>query len=153
MDVLAVNECDVLCHVVITLQNLNKVLLDFRRLLDDMLVGICNAVLKEPLPFCIGELILVQLLQPLSEVCNQFLLGMNREIGVSLLTEQPDEFFLQRSFRLVAFGTGFDRLIFRHHGILVCLCDYVEIRHSRPPPVYSRRTYPSMTLKVSSLSR
>lgn len=45
---------------------------------------------------------MVQLFQLTAEVSNQFILGMQRQIGIALLAQQPDKFFLQFRLALVA---------------------------------------------------
>ena len=78
MDVLLVDQGNVLGGTVITLQDLDKVLLDLPGLLNNMVIRICQGILKEPVPLGIGEGIAVQALQLLSEICNQLRLRMDR---------------------------------------------------------------------------
>ena len=130
MDVLLVDQGDVLGGTVITFQDLDKVFLDLSGLLNDMVVRICQCILKEPVPFGIGEGIAVQDLQFLPEIRNQLCLRMDRKVFIALFGEHTDEFPLQFSFTLIAVGPGLYRLIFRDNGVLRCLGDDIEIRHS-----------------------
>ena len=74
MDVLLVNQGDVFGGTVITLQDLDKVLLDLPGLLNDMVIRIRQGILKEPVPLGIGKGIAIQSLQFLPEVCDQLCL-------------------------------------------------------------------------------
>ena len=94
MDVLLIDQGDVLGGTVITLQDLDIVLLDLSGFLNDMVIRICQGILKEPVPFGIGEGVAVQNLQLLPEIRDQLCLRMNRKIFIALLSEHTDEFLL-----------------------------------------------------------
>lgn len=117
VDTPLVDQGDVLCAAVVPLQHLHIVLLNLPGLLHDMLRWVGDGVLEEPLPLCIREVVVVQLLQLLPKVGNQIGLGVNRKIGVTLFPQQADKFFFQCSLALIAVGTCSDWLIFRHHCI------------------------------------
>ena len=92
MNVLFIDQGDILGRTIITLQNLDKVLLDFPGLLNDMFVRICQGILEKTVPFGIGEGIAVQDFQLLSEVYDQLNLRMDRKIFITLFGEHTDEF-------------------------------------------------------------
>ena len=129
MDVLLVDQGDVLGGAIITLQDLDKVLLDLPSLLNDMIIWIRQGVFKEPVPFGIGEGVAVQDLQLLPEIRDQLCLRMNRKVFIALFGEHTNEFPLQFSFALIAVGPGLYRLIFRDNGVLRCLGNDIKIRH------------------------
>ena len=85
MDVLLVDQCDIFGTAIIPVQYLHIVFLNLPGLFRNMLVGVGNYITKELLPLRIGKLVVVQLFQLTAEVSNQFILGMQRQIGVALL--------------------------------------------------------------------
>ena len=102
VDVLFVDQRDVFGAAIIPVQYLHIVFLNLPSLFRNMLVGVGNYITEKLLPFRIGKLVVVQLFQLAAEVSNQFILGMQRQIGIALLTQQPDKFFLQLCLALVA---------------------------------------------------
>ena len=51
MNILLINQCNILRHAIITCQNLNIILLNFTRLLNNLFIFICYAFCKKALPF------------------------------------------------------------------------------------------------------
>ena len=78
-------------------------------------------------PLRIGKLVVVQLFQLAAEVSNQFILGMQRQIDITLLAQQPDKLFFQFRLALVAVRAFFHRLVGGDHGVFSCGGDDVEI--------------------------
>ncbi len=130
MDVLFIYECDILRGTIITSQNLNIVFLYFPGLFHDMLIGIGNSIFEKSIPFCVRKLIVVQLLQFLTKIDNQIFFCVNRQIFISLFTEQTDKLLLQFRFALVTVRTLLDWLIFCDNGILRCFRYNVKVRHN-----------------------
>ena len=129
MNVLLIDERNVLGRTIITLQNLNIILLDFTGLFCNAVIRICNAIREEAFPFGIGKMIVVQLLQFFAEVTDQVCFSMNGQVLIALFAEKANEFLLQLSFTLVAVRTCLDRLIFGNNRVFTCLCDNVKVRH------------------------
>ena len=130
MDVFLVDQGDVFGRTIITLQDLNEVLLDLPGLLYNMIIRVRQSIFEEPVPLGIGEGIAVQHLQFIPEICNQLCLRMDRKIFIALPGEHTDEFPLQFSFALIAVGPGLHRLIFCDNSVFRCLGDDIEVRHS-----------------------
>ena len=71
------------------LQQLDVVLLDADRLLDDPVVGARDALGEEPLPLVVGERDAVQRFELGAQVGDQLAFGRDRQVLVGLLSEQP----------------------------------------------------------------
>ena len=84
-----------------------------------MLVGVGNYITEKLPPLRIGKLVVVQLFQLAAEVSSQFILGMQRQIGIALLAQQPDKFFLQFCLALVAVRAHLGGFIGGNNGILI----------------------------------
>ena len=130
MDVLLINQGDVFGGTVITLQDLNKVFLNLPRLFNNMIVRVCQGIIKESVPFGIGKGITVQSLQFLSEIRDHLCLRMDRKIFIALFGEFADKIPLEISLTLITVRSGFYRLIFRDNGVLRSLGNNIEIRHT-----------------------
>ena len=135
MDVLPVDQQDVLGHTVVPLQDLNKILLNLRCLLHDVIVGICDTLGKETLPLIIAETIIVERFQLGTEVGDQF--RVDGEIGIALVTEHTDKLRLQCRLALIGVRALAYRFILRDHRVLIGLGNNVEIGHSQPPILLS----------------
>ena len=85
VDVLLVDQRDIFGTAIIPVQYLHIIFLNLSGLFGNMFVGVGNYITKELLPLRIGKLVVVQLFQLTAEVSNQFILGMQRQIGVALL--------------------------------------------------------------------
>ena len=130
MDVLLVNQRDILGGAIIPLQDLDEIFLDFPGLLNNVVIRIRQGILEESIPFGISEGITIQNLQLLSEIRYHFSLRMDRKVFIALFREHTDKLPFQFSLTLIAVGPGLYRLIFRDNGVLCCLGDDIEIRHS-----------------------
>ena len=129
VDVLFVDEGDILGSAVIPAKHLDKILLNFPGLFQNVVIGIGNGVRKEPLPLAVGKLVVVQRLQVAAQVDNQVGLLVDVQIVIPLLGQLPDEFLLQRRFALVAVRAVFHRLIGGDNGVFGCGGDNVIIAH------------------------
>ena len=131
MDIFLINDADVLGRTIITLKNLNIVLLNLTGLLYDSFIGIGNGICEEAFPLILREMIIVQFFQLKAQIGNQILFRMDMQIFISLFTEQAYEFLFQFSLRLVAVRTCLHRLIFCNDCIFACRCHYIKEWHTR----------------------
>ena len=170
VDVLLVDQRDIFGAAIIPVQYLYIVFLNLSSLFGNMLVGVGNYITEKLLPLRIGKLVVVQLFQLAAEVSNQFILGMQRQIGIALLAQQPDKLFFQFRLTLVAVRTHLGGFIGGNNGIFTRACDNVERNHilRSPYPNYfpslfslhllfseytlSLRAYVSFALSHSNLS-
>ena len=129
MDVLLINQSDILALTGVPPEDLHKVLLDAAGLVLDAVVGVGDALAKEPLPLGTGEGVAVQFLQLLAEVGSQLRLGVDGKILVSLFAEEADKLLLQRGLALVTVGAGLDQLVFCYHRVFGSLGDDVVSTH------------------------
>ena len=129
MDVLPVNQRDIFGAAIIPVQYLHIIFLNLPGLFRNMLVGVGNYITEKLPPLRIGKLVVVQLFQLAAEVSNQFILGMQRQIGVALLTQQPDELFFQFRFALVAVRTHLGGFIGGNNGIFIGSRNDIEKGH------------------------
>ena len=129
--VLPVNEGDILGHAIVPLQDLDIVLLDHAGLFDNVTVRIGDDLMKEAIPFGVGELIGIQPLQLGTEICDQVALGMNGKIHIPLLAEHANKLLLQGRLALIGIGAGRHRRIGGHHRVFTCLGNDIEVRHLR----------------------
>ena len=129
MDVLFVDQRDIFGAAIIPVQYLHIIFLNLPGLFGNMLVGVGNYITKELPPLRIGKLVVVQLFQLTAEVSNQFIFGMQRQIGIALLAQQPDKLFFQFCLALVAVRAHLGRFIGNNNGIFTRACDNVERNH------------------------
>ena len=130
MDVLLVDQRDVLGAAIIPVQHLHIIFLNLPGLFGNMLVGVGNYITEKLPPLRIGKLVVVQLFQLAAEVSNQFILGMQRQIGVALLAQQPDKLFFQFRLTLVAVRAHLGELIGGNNSIFTRACDNIERNHN-----------------------
>ena len=129
MDVLFIDQCDIFGTAIIPVQYLHIVFLNLLGLFRNMLVGVGNYITEKLLPLRIGKLVVVQLFQLTAEVSNQFILGMQRQIGIALLAQQPDKLFFQFRLTLVAVRTHLGGFIGGNNGILIGSRNDIEKGH------------------------
>ena len=129
VDVLLVDQRDIFGAAIIPVQYLHIVFLNLPGLFRNMLVGVGNYITEKLPPLRIGKLVVVQLFQLAAEVSNQFILGMQRQIGVALLAQQPDKLFFQFCLALVAVRTHLGGFIGGNNGIFTRACDNIERNH------------------------
>ena len=125
-----INQRDVPGHAVIARQILYIILLDPAGFLNDSLILVGKDIRKEPFPFRISKMVVIQFLQFGSEVLNQIRFGVNGQILVPLFTKQSDKFFFQFGFTLISVRAFFGRFIFGDYRVFVGFRYDVEIRHS-----------------------
>ena len=129
VDVLFVDQRDVFGTSIIPVQYLHIIFLNLSGLFGNMLVGVGNYITEKLLPFRIGKLVVIQLFQLTAEVSNQFILGMQRQIGITLLAQQPDKLFFQFRLTLVAVRTHFGGFIGGNNGIFIGSRNDIEKGH------------------------
>ena len=129
MDVLFIDQCDIFGTAIIPVQYLHIVFLNLPGLFGNVLVGVGNYITEKLLPLRIGKLVVVQLFQLTAEVSNQFILGMQRQIGIALLAQQPDKFFLQFCLTLVAVRAHLGGFIGSNNGIFIGSRNDIEKGH------------------------
>ena len=129
VDVLLVDQRDIFGTAIIPVQHLHIIFLNLPGLFGNMLVGVGNYITEKLLPLRIGKLVVVQLFQLTAEVSNQFILGMQRQIGIALLAQQPDKFFLQFCLTLVAVRAHFGGFIGGNNGIFIGSRNDIEKGH------------------------
>ena len=133
VDVFLVNQRDVFGAAIIPVQHLHIIFLNLPGLFRNMLVRVGNCITEKLLPLRIGKLVVVQLFQLTAEVSNQFILGMQRQIGIALLAQQPDKFFLQFCLTLVAVRAHLGGFIGSNNGIFIGSRNNVIIHPLCPP--------------------
>ena len=129
VDVLLVDQRDIFGTAIIPVQYLHIVFLNLPGLFGNMLVGVGNYITEKLPPLRIGKLVVVQLFQLTAEVSNQFILGMQRQIGITLLAQQPDKLFFQFRLALVAVRAHLGGFIGGNNGILIGSRNDIEKGH------------------------
>ena len=129
VDVLLVDQRDIFGTAIIPVQHLHIIFLNLPGLFGNMLVGVGNHIAKKLPPLRIGKLVVVQLFQLTAEVGNQFILGMQRQIGIALLAQQPDKLFFQFRFALVAVRAHLGGFIGSNNGIFIGSRNDIEKGH------------------------
>ena len=129
VDVLFVDQRDIFGTAVIPMQHLHVIFLNLPGLFGNMLVGVGNYITEKLPPLCVRKLVVVQLFQLAAEVGNQFLLGMQRQIGIALLTQQPDKLFFQFRLALVAVRAHLGGLIGGNNSIFIGSRNDIEKGH------------------------
>ena len=129
MDVLFVDQRDVFGAAIIPVQHLHIVFLNLQGLFGNVLVGVGNYITEKLLPLRIGKLVVVQLFQLAAEVGNQFILGMQRQIGIALLAQQPDKLFFQFRLALVAVRAHLGGFIGSNNSIFIGSRNDIEKGH------------------------
>ena len=129
VDVLLVDQRDIFGTAIIPVQYLHIIFLNLPGLFGNVLVGVGNYITEKLLPLRIGKLVVVQFFQLAAEVSNQFILGMQRQIGVALLAQQPDKFFLQFCLTLVAVRAHLGGFIGSNNGIFIGSRNDIEKGH------------------------
>ena len=129
MDVLLVDQRDIFGTSIIPVQYLHIVFLNLPGLFGNMLVGVGNYITEKLPPLRIGKLVVVQLFQLTAEVSNQFILGMQWQIGIALLTQQSDKLFFQFRLALVAVRAHLGGFIGSNNGILIGSRNDIEKGH------------------------
>ena len=129
VDILLVDQRDIFGAAIIPVQHLHIVFLNLPGLFGNMLVGVGNYITEKLLPLRIGKLVVVQLFQLAAEVSNQFILGMQRQIGVALLAQQPDKLFFQFRLTLVAVRAHLGGFIGSNNGIFIGSRNDIEKGH------------------------
>ena len=129
VDVLFVDQRNIFGTAIIPVQHLHVIFLNLPGLFGNVLVGVGNYITEKLPPLCIRKLVVVQLFQLAAEVSNQFILGMQRQIGVALLAQQPDKLFFQFRLTLVAVRAHLGGFIGGNNGIFTRACDNIERNH------------------------
>ena len=129
MDVLLVDQRDIFGAAIIPVQYLHIVFLNLPGLFRNMLVGVGNYITEKLPPLRIGKVVVVQLFQLAAEVSNQFILGMQRQIDITLLAQQPDKLFFQLRLTLVAVRAHLGGFIGGNNGILIGSRNDIEKGH------------------------
>ena len=80
------------------------------------------------------NLVVIQLFQLTAEVSNQFILGMQRQIGIALLAQQPDKLFFQFRLALVAVRAHLGGFIGGNNGIFIGSRNDIGKRTFSHPP-------------------
>ena len=127
VDVLFVNQRNIFRTSVIAPQDLHIVLLHFAGLFRNAVVGIGNALGKEPLPFAVGKAVVVQHFQLCAQVGDQLRLAMNRLVLIALLCQKADKLRFERSFALIGVGTNLGGFIFGDHRVFSGCGNDVEV--------------------------
>ena len=129
VDVLLVDQRDIFGTAIIPVQYLHIIFLNLPGLFGNMLVGVGNYITEKLPPLRIGKVVVVQLFQLAAEVSNQFILGMQRQIGIALLAQQPDKFFLQFCLTLVVVRAHLGGFIGSNNGIFIGSRNDIEKGH------------------------
>ena len=129
VDILLVDEIDVPAFPVVPLQDLDVIFLYSGGLGYNIIVLVGNAFVEEVLPFIVGEMVVVQLLQTCAEIVYEVRLRMDRQVLIALLPKEPDELFLQLCLALVRLGRAHRVLIFRDHSVFCAFCNDIVLGH------------------------
>ena len=129
VDVLLVDQRDIFGTAIIPVQHLHIIFLNLPGLFGNVLVGVGNHITEKLPPLRIGKLVVVQLFQLTAEVSNQFILGMQRQIGIALLAQQPDKLFFQFRLALVAVRAHLGGFIGGNNGIFIGSRNDIEKGH------------------------
>ena len=119
VDVLLVDQRDIFGTAIIPVQYLHIIFLNLPGLFGNMFVGVGNYITEKLPPLCIRKLVVVQLFQLAAEVGNQFIFGMQRQIGIAVLTQQPDKLFFQFRLALVAVSAHLGGFIGGNNSIFI----------------------------------
>ena len=111
-----VDETNVLCRTIITVQNLDVVFLDQPGLVLDACRRRGDDPMEEMRPLIVGEPDIVQLLKLGAQVCDQFGFRMRGKSFIALGFKDSQQLLLQIRFALVRGLTTVVRLVFGHHG-------------------------------------
>ena len=133
VDILLVNQRDIFGTAIIPVQYLHIIFLNLPGLFGNVLVGVGNYITEKLPPLRIGKLVVVQLFQLTAEVSNQFILGMQRQIGIALLAQQADKLFFQFRLTLVAVRAHLGGFIGSNNGIFIGSRNNVIIHPLCPP--------------------
>ena len=133
VNVLFVNQRDIFRTSVIAPQNLHIVLLNLAVLFRNAVVGIGNALGKEPLPFAVGKMIVVQRFELCAQVGDQLRLAVNRLVLIALLCQKADKLRFERSFALIGVGTNRVGFVFGDHRVFRGRGNDVEVWHGYFP--------------------
>ena len=130
VDIVLVDEFDVPAFTRVSFKDLDIVILNLLCLGYNIIILVGYALIEKVLPLTIREVVVVQFLQPSSEVGDKVSLCVDREIFIPLLHKEPDELFLQISLTLEAFGRSRHVVILRNHSVFlafsydIVLCHY-----------------------------
>ena len=152
VDVLFVDQCDIFGTSIIPVQYLHIVFLNLSGLFGNMFVGVGNYITEKLPPLRIGKLVVVQLFQLTAEVSNQFILGMQRQIGIALLTQQPDKLFFQFRLALVAVRAHLGGLIGGNNSIFIGSRNDIEKGHFRTRLLLIQTCFFSFHSNISQFS-
>ena len=133
VNVLFVNQCDIFRTSVIAPQDLHIVLLHFAGLFRNAVVGVGNALGKEPLPFAVGKAVIVQRFELFAQVGDKLRLAMNRLVLIALLCQKADKLRFERGFALIGVGTNLGGFIFGDHRVFCGRGNDVEVWHGYFP--------------------
>ena len=118
VDVFLVQQGDVFGSAVVPAQHLNEILLHLAGLFHNVLVGVGQRLVEKTVPLAVGKVVAVEGFQLTAQVCDEFRLGVDGQIGIALLGELPDERLFQRGLALVAVRPGGGGFIGGDHRVL-----------------------------------
>lgn len=127
VNVLFVNQRDIFRTSVIAPQNLHIVLLHFAGLFRNAVVGIGDALGKEPLPFAVGKAVVVQRFKLRAQVGDQLRLAVNRLVLIALLCQKADKLRFECGFALISVGTNRVGFVFGDHRVFCGRGNDVEV--------------------------
>ena len=119
MNMFLVQKINIFCGSIVSAKELDIVLLDFPRFLHNSISLIGNAAFEKAIPFLIGKLDVIQLLQLPPQIGNKILLVVNSQVLIALLFQLLNKRSLQLGLTLVMVGmiALLVRRIFRHHRV------------------------------------
>ena len=106
VDVALVEQVDVLGGAVVTVQQLDVVVLDATGLLHDAVVVACDRLGEEAGPLVVGEGELVERLELLAQVGDEIIRAVDGQVLVGLLLQQLDESRFEGGLALIALVVG-----------------------------------------------
>ena len=119
MNMFLVQKINIFCGSIVPAKELDIVLLDFPRFLHNAISLIGNAAFEKAIPFLIGKLDAIQLLQLPPQIGNEILLVVNSQVLIALLFQLLNKRSLQLGLTLVMVGmiAFLIRRILRHHRV------------------------------------
>lgn len=118
VDVFLVQQGEVFGSAVIPAQHLDEILLHLAGLFHNVFVGVGQSLMEKAVPLAVGEGVVVEGFQLTAQVGDEFRLGVDGEIGITLLGELLDERLFKCGLALVAVRPGFAWLIGGDHRVL-----------------------------------
>ena len=135
MDALFVDELNVFALPAVPAKHLHIVLLNQARLFKNAGIAIRQHFIPKPLPFAVGEAIIIQLFKLRAQVGDEVGFFVNGQAFIAQFAKQADELVFQLGFALICLRALGLRLVFCYNRAFAALSNYIEIAHLSSPPL------------------